>query len=371
VGRSHDAAPRNPAKSSAQERLKIHVEGYLEKLRISNYSEAGLESKFHRLKFFMRYFAGIGLGGVENLKRRHLPPFIDYLRGLRLKRNGERYKPITIFAIVNAAKDFLRFLHKEEILPIDLGSCLDIRLEEQPLPRVILSETEAETLLSLPDLSTPKGLRDHLMMALMYGVGLRLAEVARLDLYDLDFEEKSIFIRNGKGKKDRLAPMAPGLEATIHAYLSKARPKMVPRRSGQTYLFAGKDKTALTKGTIGAIVTKYFRQAGLKGGPHTLRASFATHLLKHGAGLLYIQRLLGHKNIGTTTIYTRVFPVELRAAILSRHPRSLVPIPKLEMPVRRSSVKFAYLLKLKAEGKTLDPRFYTYAKLSQRIGPGV
>jgi integrase/recombinase XerD len=188
------------------------------------------------------------------------------------------------------------------------------------LPRA-LSEAQIESLLAAPDTSQPLGLRDRAMLELLYASGLRVSEIAQLPRERLDLESKILRV-TGKGGKERLVPFGKSAASWISRYLERVRPSL--DRRGAPALFLSARGLPLTRQRFWQLIEKYGRQAGLPGRltPHSLRHSFATHLLEHGADLRALQMMLGHADISTTQIYTQVSRARLRAVYDRFHPRA-------------------------------------------------
>ncbi|MBI1914448.1 MAG: tyrosine-type recombinase/integrase, partial [Planctomycetes bacterium] len=188
------------------------------------------------------------------------------------------------------------------------------------LPRDVLSEREAEAVMNAPEARGPGGRRDRAILETLYGTAIRRSECARLDLEDLDLKEGTLLVRDGKGKKDRLVPVAGRAAIALDVYLREVRPHLV-RDPKERALFLGRLGTRLSKVTIGLLVREHGRAAGVKLSPHGLRHACATHLVRRGADVRHVQRLLGHSTIETTARYTRVAIKDLREVFERSHPR--------------------------------------------------
>ena len=188
------------------------------------------------------------------------------------------------------------------------------------LPRA-LSEEQVESLLAAPDATQPLGLRDRAMLELLYASGLRVSEIAQLPRERLDLDARILRV-TGKGGKERLVPFGKSAASWISRYLDRVRPSF--DRRGVPALFLSARGLPLTRQRFWQLVEKYGRKAGLRGRltPHSLRHSFATHLLEHGADLRALQMMLGHADIATTQIYTQVSRTRLRGVYDRFHPRA-------------------------------------------------
>jgi integrase/recombinase XerD len=220
-----------------------------------------------------------------------------------------------------AVKAFYRYLRDEGLVPADPAAALEGARLSRVLPRT-LSQEEVEALLAAPDVSTPLGLRDKALLETFYSTGLRASELSRLTLDAVSFQERLVRVV-GKGNKERVVPIGEAALSAIRAWLDGGRVKLVPKR-GSRALFLSKKGGSLRREWIWTLVQRYARAAGIRKAisPHTLRHSFATHLLAHGADLRAIQEMLGHADIATTQIYTHVDVSHLKAMYRACHPRA-------------------------------------------------
>lgn len=244
---------------------------------------------------------------------------VHYLKFLGVLREGG-LSARSIARRISSMRSFFRFLVREGILPSSpLSEARGPRLG-RPLPKY-LTVTEVQTLLDAPDRGTPEGLRDRAMLALMYAAGLRASEAVTLRLENV--ETHAGFLRvMGKGGKERVVPVAEAALETLREYLANGRPRFL-RGRGTNALFLSRRGRAVTRQTLWNRIARWAREAGIrtKISPHTLRHSFASHLLAGGADLRAVQAMLGHADISTTQIYTHVTPERLKAIHGKHHPR--------------------------------------------------
>ena len=234
--------------------------------------------------------------------------------------NRKQFNPNTIARRMASLKSFYRYLLKKAIIkqnPLDLLSTPKI---PKKLPKY-LDEQEMEKVLQQPLLSTATGLRDRAIMELLYGAGIRVSELASLDLENLDLAYGYIRVI-GKGSRERIVPIGKEAIKALKLYLEKARPKWTGKR--EKALFVNQKGGRLSDRSVRTFVQKYCRQAGTREilSPHGFRHSFATHLLDNGADLRVVQELLGHQKISSTQIYTHVSRAKLRKVYHLAHPRA-------------------------------------------------
>jgi integrase/recombinase XerD len=227
---------------------------------------------------------------------------------------------------VACLRSFYRHLRREGLIEHDPTADLHGPRKTQRLPRV-LSREEVANLLREPKGSEPLALRDRALLEVMYACGLRVSEVIGLELADIDLEEGMLCAR-GKGSKERVVPVGRQAVAALRAYCTRARPALAASRSAGagagSKLFLNRRGSGLSRQGLYKIVQGHARGAGLQArmSPHTLRHSFATHLLAGGCDLRSLQEMLGHADLATTQVYTHLSAERLKDAYFSAHPRA-------------------------------------------------
>jgi integrase/recombinase XerD len=216
---------------------------------------------------------------------------------------------------------FCRYLRQEGVLVTDPLLDLETPRPPQRLPH-FLSIDEVEHLLRQPRLDTPRGIRDAAMLEILYATGLRVSELVALPMNALHLTEGWMKVR-GKGGKERLLPLGEPAVERVHAYLTSAREQLMRGRRTLQVFVNGRGE-GMTRQGFWKLLRGYARQANITKplSPHTLRHSFATHLLERGADLRSVQQMLGHSDISTTQIYTHVLEARLRSAYQRYHPRA-------------------------------------------------
>jgi integrase/recombinase XerD len=227
----------------------------------------------------------------------------------------------TVARRLAAIKGFYQFLLREGCIVKDPSENLSAPSLERRLPKV-MSLAEIERLLAQPDPSTPLGLRDKAMLEVLYATGLRVTELVDLNMNDVDLLEG--FVRcMGKGSKERVVPMGEIAVLSLKAYLEQGRSELVTDLEEQA-LFVNQEGARMSRQSVWKLVKKYARQAEIRKEvtPHTIRHSFATHLLEHGADIRAVQEMLGHADISTTQIYIHVTKDRLKEVYAKSHPRA-------------------------------------------------
>jgi integrase/recombinase XerD len=229
--------------------------------------------------------------------------------------------PATLQRKIACLRSFYRHLRREQILDTDPTSQLRPPRSPSRLPKV-LSRDEVARLLSQPKGSSPGALRDRALLETMYACGLRASEAIELELSQIDLEA-GIVKAYGKGSKERIVPIGSKAVAALRTYLEHGRPRLVGLAE-ESRVFVNQRGSGLSRQGLYKIVQRHARSAGLEHrmSPHTLRHTFATHLLAGGCDLRSLQEMLGHADIGTTQIYTHLSTERLREVYFEAHPRA-------------------------------------------------
>jgi integrase/recombinase XerC len=244
------------------------------------------------------------------------------LRGFVADLHARAYAKSTVKRRLAAVRTFGKFLCREGILDANPAEALRGPRQDSKLPH-FLTLADVLKLLDAPGTLTPFAVRDRAWLETLYSAGLRVSELVGLNLDDIDLTDGVMVVR-GKGKKERLALLGEQSKAAVAAWLT-VRP--TASHNGYTdpqAVFTNKHGTRLNVRSIGRLLEKYLKQAGLdpRTSPHTLRHSFATHLLDNGADIRGVQELLGHRSLATTQIYTHVTTQRLQAGYRKAHPRA-------------------------------------------------
>jgi integrase/recombinase XerD len=248
----------------------------------------------------------------------------DFLTGLATGDDDHRpASPATIHRKSACLRSFYRHLRREGLRESDPTATLSAPRRSRKLPQV-LTRGEVEKLLSQPRGTDPHALRDRALLELMYASGLRASEAIGLELGDVDVEERVLRAR-GKGAKERIVPIGQAALKALTAYLQRGRPKLVKDRP-EVHLFVNFRGGQLTRQGLYKIVRRHALSAGLadRMSPHTLRHTFATHLLAGGCDLRSVQEMLGHADVSTTQLYTHLSSERLKDVYFKAHPRATV-----------------------------------------------
>jgi integrase/recombinase XerC len=259
------------------------------------------------------------LGGASarpgQLSTRLLRAYLAFL-------HEQGYARTTIARRLAAVRSWCRYLCRQGALSLNPALGLRAPRQEKKLPRFI-EPNDMDKLLAAPADAGPLALRDRALLETLYSAGLRVSELTGLDLTDLDLAAGLCTVR-GKGRRERLAMLGPPAVSALQGWLSARQALLGLRAAGQAALFLNKNGTRLSSRSVGRLLAKYLAQAGLdpSATPHTVRHSFATHLLEAGADIRSVQELLGHQSLGTTQIYTHVSTRKIRESYQQAHPRA-------------------------------------------------
>ena len=290
------------------------VDAWLDHLRVERRrSPLTLDSYARDLEQLRRFAAGRSCP-VEALDRHALEAFVRELMGRGLS-------PRSVARVVSSTRGFFRYLVVRRQLEINPAEDLQPPRAWAALPSY-LSVEEVDRLLQLPDVATPRGLRDRAFIELLYATGLRVSELVALGASSLNLEGGYLTTR-GKGAKERLVPIGDEAVSWVARYLREGRPRLLRGRTSPRLFVNARGGTGLSRLGVWKILKGYGKTAGLSRrlSPHVLRHSFATHLLERGADLRAIQMMLGHSDLSTTQIYTHVLEARLRAIHERYHPR--------------------------------------------------
>ena len=290
------------------------VDAWLDHLRIERRRAPNTIDSYARDLEHLRRFAAGRSRALGALDRHELEAFVRELMGRGLS-------PRSVARVVSSTRGFFRYLAVHRHVDANPADDLQPPRAWAALPKY-LSIEEVDRLLTLPDVTTPKGLRDRAFIELLYATGLRVTELVSLGTTSLNLDA-GYLTTLGKGSKERLVPIGDEAVAWVARYLREGRPQLLRGRAATRLFVNARGGSALSRLGVWKILKEYGLRAGLgrRLSPHVLRHSFATHLLDRGADLRAIQMMLGHSDLSTTQIYTHVLEARLRAIHERFHPR--------------------------------------------------
>ncbi len=291
------------------------IDGFAEHLRAER-SLADLTIRNYRadLMPLYDYLCLKEVADLRLLDRHILRGYLAWLTQIGYVRHSVSRKLSTL-------RGFLRWLVRRGIIDSDPLPKRGVMRVEKRLPR-FLSQEQAKRLMEAPDATTPIGLRDIALLEVIYGGGLRVSEASNLQVIDLNLKTREVRV-TGKGSKERVVLLGKAAKVALDAYLKRGRPQLAGRDSGM-FLFLNRFGGRLSQRSIQERVRRYSVKAALPAGvhTHTLRHSYATHMLEGGADLRVVQDLMGHASPATTQIYTHVTNAHARQVYMKAHPRA-------------------------------------------------
>ena len=293
------------------------VDAYLRHLTIERGLSAHTIAAYRRdLAGYTAWLAADGVTGIDAVTLEHVTRFVSD------RASADPPPAATSLArLQSSVRGLHRFLVREGVEDADPTGRLRPPKLPQRLPKALTID-QVEQLLQTPD-DTVTGLRDRALLELLYATGARVSEVVQLDVDDVQRDDELLRVR-GKGSKERIVPVGSYARAALDAYLTRARPELSRRGSATPRLFLGARGAPLSRQSAWLVLQQAAERAQLTAhvSPHTLRHSFATHLLQGGADVRVVQELLGHASVATTQIYTRVTADTLRDMYTTAHPRA-------------------------------------------------
>jgi len=300
-----------------------YLDAHLEWLTVKGYSPETINRRDVALRRFIQWCDERDLNQPQAITK---PILERYQRHLYYYRKPDG-KPLTLgsqHSLLAPVKTFFKWLAQENHLLYNPASELVLPKQPKRLPRDILSVSEIETILALPDHETVAGLRDRALLETLYSTGLRRMELPALKVYDVDLHRAIVIVREGKGRRDRIIPIGERALAWVEKYLNESRPQLLLNVHEEA-LFLNDYGDPLPRDALARKVKHYMELAGIKktGSCHLFRHAMATHMLDNGADTRFIQAMLGHADLATTQIYTHVSVEKLKAVHAATHPAKL------------------------------------------------
>ncbi len=302
--------------------LGFYAQQYLRSLEVRNYSPATVRGRRKDLLYFMEWAADRATTRPEEVS----VPVLERYQRYMFYRQDERGRRLT-FRVQNARmialRMYFRWLVRQRVIEMSPAELLELPRKEYRLPKPILTVAEVEAIMAACDIKYPIGLRDRAMMELLYSSGLRRFEVCNLKVWHVLTGERTVVVSQGKGKRDRVVPLGERAALWIQKYLDEARPQLA-MEPDSGHLFLTIFRVALVPERVSDIVRAAARAAGIERSvsAHIFRHTMATMMLDGGADIRYVQAMLGHAQLSTTEIYTRVAIKKLREVHAMSHPHA-------------------------------------------------
>lgn len=289
------------------------IEAFIQYLSNVKKTSKNTEVSYERdLKKLNQYLSEQGIVSVDAIRTEHLT---SYVRSLQ--EAGR--KPSTISRGIASIKAFFHYLLQEGYVNQNVAACLKAPKIEKKVPKILTTE-ETNRLLEQPNGRTPKDLRDKAMLELLYATGIRVSELISLKMTDINMQMEYITCMDAH--KERVIPFGEAAKRAINEYLETGRPKLVSEE-GRDLLFTNCSGQEMSRQGFWKLIKFYGKKAGITSEitPHTLRHSFAAHLISNGADLKAVQEMLGHSDISTTQLYAQIQQSRIREVYTKAHPR--------------------------------------------------
>lgn len=300
------------------------LDEFLNSMRVRDYSQYTVENRQAHIRLFLDWAHEHGLREPLEITRPVLERYQRHLFHYR-KRDGEPLSFRSQHARLVPLRVWFKWMTRQNHLLHNPASEIELPRLARTLPRNILSVEEVARIMLHPDVGEPVGLRDRAILEVLYACGLRRLEVVRLRLPDLHLDRGLILVRQAKGKKDRYALIGERATAWLRKYIAEARPVLVSEPDDLT-VFLTANGDAMDRGYLGVIVGRHIAEAleskdtAKRGSCHLFRHTMATHMHENGADIRFIQQILGHDDIKSTQVYTRVALRMLQQVYASTHP---------------------------------------------------
>jgi integrase/recombinase XerD len=301
--------------------LENWMEKFLEALKTNQLSKSTLRTRRFYLRVFLDWCGERNVEEIGLVTQGLMERYKKYISQYRNRVTGKLIAIDTQNHFIIAVKTFFSFLTEKEVIGKD--PCIHLKLSKLPqrLPKNILSVSEVERILSVPDVKTPLGIRDRAILEFFYSTGIRRFELGRLKVLDIDFTNATVFVEQGKGKKDRLIPVSRRALDWAGKYMEEVRFGLL-RGEDPGYLFLSHQGRKLDESSIGSMVTEARKESGVmkNGSTHMFRHTTATLMLENGADIRYVQEMLGHSDLSSTQVYTHVAIRKLKEVYERTHP---------------------------------------------------
>jgi integrase/recombinase XerD len=294
----------------------ITITEFKNQLKARGYSDRTIENYGKNLDMFARFLEAREIKDMRDINN-------NVLRSYKGQLMDDPTAMETKAVRIRAVKRLFEYLAETHKLLINPAEGIVETSRKNRKIGTVLTVDEVKSLLAQPNLSLKTHIRDRAIMEVLYSTGIRLDELLSLEVYHVDLKDKVLYIRKGKGKKQRVVPLGKNAARHLREYLEKIRPYYARKNPKERRVFLLNTGVVMNPSSVRAFIRTYRVMAGIKKpvSPHALRRTCATHLLQQGADIRYIQELLGHSHLSTTQMYTKIMPVEVKETHDKTHPK--------------------------------------------------
>lgn len=317
--------------------LGFHARRYLRNLEVRNYSKETIRARESHLRYFILWCDERGIMRPEDVSVALLERYQRHMyyyrtaggRPLTSQSQGHRLREI---------RSFYRWLVRTRVIEMSPAESIELPRNEYRLPKTILSVDEVETILAACDLKSPMGMRDRALIEVLYATGIRRFEACNLKIWDIDLDNGTMMVRQGKGKKDRCIPIGERAGLWLQKYLDEVRP-LFAMEPDNGYVFLTRYREAFSPERVSEIIREVVTASGISkpASAHLFRHTMATLMLEGGADIRYVQAMLGHAHLTTTEIYTRVAIRKLKEVHAISHPGAKLERAKTAAEIERET----------------------------------
>lgn len=302
---------------------------FLERQRARGLAAGTMSYQALYLGYFLSFLTRRRIEDVREVTPQVLDDYRAEVLGGRSRGTGAPLATQTIAVRLSIVREYFQFLIKRKHILMDPAAHIELPKLPDRLPKALLDEPQIKAILERPDMETLTGLRDRAILELLYSTAVRRQELVSLDVFDLDLGRGELRVNKGKGRKDRVVPVGKTAAHFVGLYVKRGRPRSLhrlrrgrPIRTSDPALFLSQYGRRMTCGALQWIIAHYVGDVfpGQRMSAHAFRHACATHMVRGGANIRLVQEMLGHSRLETTTIYTRVCPVDLKEAHRRHHP---------------------------------------------------
>ena len=297
----------------------IIKEKYLNHLKELNYSPHSIDQYNMAIEKFIAFLNQNKKNNISDITKSDIQEYYEYLLEYSTNKN-QKLKRWSIIVYMRGIIGLFKYAVKNNYLIFNPAESIRLKKPDNNISDKIMSKKEIQKIISLINDQTVLGLRDRSIIEVLYSTGIRRSELINLNIYDIDNENGYLRINLGKGKKDRIIPIGKRACEWVKKYLIYSRPQLIKDTSDKG-LFISQFGRRMSVYALDRMMKFHMKKVGLKYTSHSFRHSCATELLKGGAGIRYVQEMLGHADIGSTEIYTKVLVEDLRVTLRKYHPR--------------------------------------------------